>query len=151
MGDHLMKDNGEIPPAGASDSAALNAKNIERSATAVEGSADRTTLLAADRTALAAERTYAAWTRTALAALASGVGARTLLAGILPSWLNMVAASVLIAFSALCLVAGVWRELFTELPPPTPTVRRIPTPLLLLVNGFLVIVSLAALAGIWLE
>lgn len=42
-----------------SDSATLG---IEQSATAVDGSADRTTLLAVHRTALTAERTYAGWT-----------------------------------------------------------------------------------------
>jgi putative membrane protein len=133
-----------------SQSVSTSARRIERSASAVESSTDRTTRLAADRTVLAAERTYAAWTRTALASLASGVGARTILAGVLPYWLEMMAASVLIAFSALCFLAGVWRELFIRLPPPEPNVRRIPTPLLLLVNGFLAAVSIAALVGVWL-
>ena len=41
--------------------------------------------LAADRTVYAAERTYAAWVRTGLAAMASGVGAKKLLEGVIPS------------------------------------------------------------------
>jgi putative membrane protein len=46
--------------------------------------ADRQAQLAADRTLFAAERTYAAWVRTGLAALASGVGAKKLLEGVIP-------------------------------------------------------------------
>ena len=61
--------------------------------------ADRRTELAADRTVLAAERTYAAWMRTGFAALASGVGARTLLASVMGHWLVMGVGTVLIVFS----------------------------------------------------
>lgn len=46
---------------------------------------DRRTVLAADRTVYAAERTYAAWMRTGLTALASGVGAKALLADVVPA------------------------------------------------------------------
>ncbi|MBV9063879.1 MAG: DUF202 domain-containing protein [Alphaproteobacteria bacterium] len=112
--------------------------------------ADRRTQLAADRTVLAAERTYAAWMRTGFAALASGVGARTLLAGVLGHWLVMGVGSVLILFSAFCFGAAVWRELFAGAPPPGTDVRRIPSGVLYFVNGFLALVALAALAGIWL-
>jgi len=52
-----------------------------------QDSADRRTQLAADRTVFAAERTYAAWVRTGLAALASGVGAKKLLEGVVPEWM----------------------------------------------------------------
>ncbi|WP_112543229.1 DUF202 domain-containing protein [Rhizobium sp. BK379] len=48
---------------------------------------DRRTVLAADRTVYAAERTYAAWMRTGLTALASGIGAKALLAEVVPEFL----------------------------------------------------------------
>ena len=111
--------------------------------------ADRRTELAADRTVLAAERTYAAWMRTGFAALASGVGARTLLAGVLSHWLVMGVGTVLIVFSGFCFGAAIWRELFAGAPPPRPDVRHIPRGLLYVVNGFLILVSVAAMIGIW--
>src|SRR6185295_14379880 len=97
-----------------------------------------------------AERTYAAWIRTGLAALASGVGARALLEGVVHPALAAATGSVLILFSAFCFVAAVWRELWSGAPPPVPDIRRLPQPLLLAVNGFLVLVALAALVGVWL-
>ena len=112
--------------------------------------AERRTELAADRTVLAAERTYAAWMRTGFAALASGVGARTLLAAALGHWLVMGVASVLIVFSGFCFGAAVWREMFARLPTSQRDVRRIPQQVLYFVNGFLALVSLAALVGIWM-
>jgi len=114
-------------------------------------SADRRTVLAADRTVLAAERTYAAWVRTGLAALASGIGARALLQKMLPEWLIITTGSVLILFGGFCFVAGVWRELRPGAPPPPPDTRRIPAWLLITVNGFLFLVSCAALPGLWLN
>ena len=80
-----------------------SAKELKHSSYAIEDSADRTTQLAADRTILAAERTYAAWVRTGLFALASGIGARALLTGLLPEWLIQADASMLIAFSDVLL------------------------------------------------
>ena len=126
-----------------------SAKQLERSADAVESSADRNTQLAANRTVLAAERTYAAWVRTALAALASGVGARALLADVVPDWMGLLAGSVLILFSMFCLIAGVWRELYPGASPPKPDVAHLPTFALIAVNGVLTLVALAALVGIW--
>ncbi len=114
-----------------------------------EGQADRRTVLAADRTVYAAERTYAAWMRTGLAALASGIGAKALLADVIPEILIVLAGSILVLFSAFCFVVAVIREFRPGPPPPEPDIRKIPASLLLLVNGILVIVCLAALLGVW--
>ena len=127
----------------------VSAEHLEHSAEEQTDSADRRTELAADRTVLAAERTYAAWVRTGLAALASGIGARALLDKIVPNWLIGVTGSVLILFSGFCFVAAVWRQM-SKVRPPRPDTPRIPAALLVAVNGFLLIVSFAALIGIWL-
>jgi putative membrane protein len=126
-----------------------SAKELKHSSYRIEDSADRTTRLAADRTILAAERTYAAWVRTGLFALASGIGARALLTGLLPDWLIRADASMLIAFSMFCFGAAIWRHVNPGPPPPIPDVRQISRPLLIAVNLFLALVSLAALIGIW--
>jgi putative membrane protein len=126
-----------------------SAKELEHSSSRIESSADRTTRLAADRTILAAERTYAAWVRTGLFALASGIGARALLNGVLPEWLIKADASMLIAFSVFCFAAAIWRHLNPGPPPPRPAVQQIPRAVLITVNTFLGLVSIAALIGIW--
>jgi putative membrane protein len=126
-----------------------SAEKLQDSSARIEDSADRRTQLAADRTIFAAERTYAAWVRTGLVALASGIGAKKLLGGIVPDWLITVNASVLVIFSAFCFVAGVWRQLDPGPPPPRPDAKRLPPALLIALNGILAIVSLAALLGIW--
>jgi putative membrane protein len=138
------------PRVAAASAATLkqSASAVRRSTEAQEESADRRTELAADRTVLAAERTYAAWVRTGLAALASGVGARALLDHVIPTWLAAATGAVLSAFAAFCFVAGVWRELEPGAPPPRPDTPRIPRLLLLTVNGFLVLVALAAVVGV---
>jgi putative membrane protein len=128
---------------------AVSAAHLEHSAEEQTDSADRRTELAADRTVLAAERTYAAWVRTGLAALASGIGARALLDKIVPNWLVGTTGSVLILFSGFCFIAAVWRQMI-KVAPPRPDTRPIPAALLIAINGFLLIVSLAALVGIWL-
>jgi uncharacterized membrane protein YidH (DUF202 family) len=46
--------------------------------------------------AFAVERTYAAWVRTGLLAMASGIGAKALLAELLPQWLIIATGSVLV-------------------------------------------------------
>jgi putative membrane protein len=114
-----------------------------------EASADRRTELAANRTVLAAERTYAAWVRTGLVSLAAGVGAKKMLDGVLPEWVIVLTGSVLVAFAAFCFVAAVWRELFPGTPPPQPDVHRLPRALLFALNGFLALVALAVLFGVW--
>ena len=86
-----------------SEKIAESAQELRSSSAAIEGSAEQTTRLAADRNVLAAERTYAAWVRTGLFALASGVGTRALLTGLVPEWLILANASVLIAFSVFVL------------------------------------------------
>jgi putative membrane protein len=127
-----------------------SAQALQRSAGAQQDSADRRTELAADRTVLAAERTYAAWVRTGLAALASGAGAKAVLEPLLPVWFVNLTGTVLVAFSGFCFVAGVWRELKPGAPPPPPDTRRLPNALLIVLNGFLVLVSLATGAALWL-
>ena len=128
---------------------AASAEKLETSSERIEDSADRRTELAADRTILAAERTYAAWVRTGLLALASGIGAKKLLEGIVPDWLVSANGTLLILFSAFCFVAAVWRNLNPGPPPPRPDVPRIKPWLLIAMNGFLALVSLAALVGVW--
>ena len=138
-------------------------RNVERSAEATQSAAastavaadkaksaaERNTELAADRTVFAAERTYAAWVRTGLVGLASGIGARKLLEGSVPGWMVVATGSVLIAFSAFCFAAGIWRQLVVGTAPPEPDVRQLPPVILLVVNGFLALVALAALFGLW--
>jgi putative membrane protein len=126
-----------------------SAAETQQSAARIETSADLNTRLAADRNILAAERTYAAWVRTGLFALASGIGAHALLHGVVPAWLALADASVLIAFSIFCFGAAIWRHLNPGPPPPMPQLKAIPRPVLIGVNGFLALVSLAALVGIW--
>ena len=126
-----------------------SAKTVARSTTELTDSADRRTVLAGDRTLLAAERTYAAWVRTALAALASGVGARALMKDMMPAWVGKLTGSVLVIFAGFCLVAAVWREISGTSTPPAPDIRQIPKALLVPMNGFLLLVAIAALVGIW--
>ena len=116
----------------------------------MEMSADRRTELAANRTLFAAERTYAAWVRTGLVAMASGVGAKPALAGLVPDWLIGVTGTVLVLFSVFCFAAAVWRNLYPGPPPPAPDAKRLHPALLVLINGFLALVSIACLIGIWL-
>ena len=127
----------------------MSTERPEQSAENLEGSADRRTQLAADRTLFAAERTYAAWVRTGLVALASGIGAKKLLAGIIPEWTIVATGTLLVLFSAFCFAAAVWRELYPGPPQPAPDAPRIHPWLLVGVNGFLALVALAALIGIW--
>jgi putative membrane protein len=133
----------------AAERTAETAVRTAAAARSTEASADRRTELAANRTVLAAERTYAAWVRTGLMSLAAGVGAKKTLGGVLPEWAVVLTGSVLAAFAAFCFAAAVWRELYPGTPPPRPDVRRLPRTLLFALNGFLVLVALAALLGVW--
>jgi putative membrane protein len=126
-----------------------SAHEVHRATVHVETSAERTTRLAADRTMLAAERTYAAWVRTGLFALASGVGARAILTGLMPKWLILADASALILFSVFCFAAAIWRHLQPGTAPPVPHVRQLPPAVLVALNAFLALVSMAALLGMW--
>ena len=126
-----------------------SAQTLEATSVELEDSADRRTELAGDRTMLAAERTYGAWVRTGLLALASGLGAKAGLAGVVPEWMIIANGSVLVLFSAFCFIAAVWRHLNAFPPPPKPDTKRIHPLILVVVNGFRIVVSLAALFGIW--
>lgn len=126
-----------------------SARAVEQSMDQVADSADRRTVLAGDRTLLAAERTYAAWIRTALAALASGIAGKALLKDILPQWIGRTAGTILILFAGFCIIAAVWRELNGISKASHPDLRPMPRALLVPMNIFLLLVVLAALAGIW--
>jgi putative membrane protein len=115
-----------------------------------EAQDDPRILYAADRTVLAAERTYAAWVRTGLTSLIAGVGAKASLGNVLPEWVILFTATLLVLFSAFCFLAGVWRNLFPGHDSPQRSdVRQIPRALLALVNGGLLLVALGALLGVW--
>jgi len=76
-------------------------------------------------------------------------GKGALLAELLPQWLIIATGSVLVFFSAFCFGAAVWRHLDPGVPPPRADMFRIPPWILIAVNGFLALVALAALLGIW--
>lgn len=82
--------------------------------------------------------------------MAAGVGAKALLSGLVPETLASLTASVLLLFSGCCFVAGVWRVWQPGVPPPSPDIRPLPIALLLVMNGFLLSITLVALVGLWL-
>jgi putative membrane protein len=124
-------------------------ERMARDTARMEFSADRRTELAANRTMFAAERTYAAWVRTGLVAMASGVGAKPALSGLLPNWLIGLTGTVLVLFSVFCFAAAVWRQFYAGPPPPVPDAKRLHPALMVLLNSFLALVSIACLIGIW--
>jgi putative membrane protein len=111
-----------------------------------EPAGDRNTQLAVDRTVLAVERTYAAWVRTGLAGLASGIAAKKFLAGIVSDPLITLSGALLVLFGAFCFIAAIWRQTFH--PRPTADMPRIKANLLMVVTGFLLLVSLVALFAV---
>ena len=125
-----------------------SAKKLKESSVRIEDSADRRTELASNRTALAAERTYSAWIRTGLFSLASGAGAKGVLAGLMPNWIVLADSSALIMFSIFCFCAAVWRMNHSGATRPGPDVPRIDQRILVAMSIFLSIVSAAALWGI---
>ncbi|HZC38693.1 MAG TPA: hypothetical protein VE221_08470, partial [Sphingomicrobium sp.] len=58
-------------------------------------------------------------------------------------------ATVLILFAAFCLIAAIWRE-FNGLP-RRARLNVVPRSLLIPVNMFLVLATLAALVGVWMK
>jgi putative membrane protein len=67
----------------------------------------------------------------------------------MPEWAVLATGSVLVLFGAFCFVAAVWRELWVGAPTPQPDIRRLPRAALMALNGFLVLVCLGALPGVW--
>lgn len=65
--------------------------------------------LALDRTILANERTYQAWLRTGLAAFVSGLGTVKFLKNVMPLWMLLSIASLLILLSAAAFLQAAWR------------------------------------------
>lgn len=120
---------------------------LKQTARRVTQGEDQRDQLAEDRTVLAVERTYAAWIRTGLTALAAGIGARALLAEILPAWVGLTTGFVLILFSVFCFVVALSRQLRPR--HASPTTPPLPRLWLLLLTGFLALVALAASAAIW--
>jgi putative membrane protein len=110
-----------------------------------ETTPDHRNELAADRTVYAAERTYAAWVRTGLAAMASGIGAKKLLEGVIPEWAILLTGSVLVLFATFSFAVGIWREVMPGPPPPRGFVRRIHPALIVFFNICLLLVSLASI------
>ena len=125
-----------------------SATKLKESTVRIEDSADRRTELASNRTALAAERTYSAWIRTGLFSLASGAGAKGVLAGLMPMWIVIADSGALIVFSIFCFCAAVWRFDRSGATRPDPDVPRIDARILVAMSAFLSIVSLAALWGV---
>ncbi|RZA15438.1 MAG: DUF202 domain-containing protein [Lysobacteraceae bacterium] len=142
-----MATNTEHQAAKAQEKLADSADTLVESAETQEDSADRRTRLAADRTLLAAERTYAAWMRTGLASLAAGIGAKALLDKHVPPWMVLAASIVLIVFAEFCFVAGIWRELTGKALRPDPDTAKLPAWLLVVFNGFLLVLGAAVLIG----
>ncbi|GGD94414.1 hypothetical protein GCM10011515_12800 [Tsuneonella deserti] len=132
----------------AQEKLADSADTLVDSAETQEDSASRRTKLAADRTLLAAERTYAAWMRTGLASLAAGIGAKALLDKLVAPWMVLATSLALIVFAGFCFVAGIWRELTGRSLRPAPDAAKFPEWLLLVFNGFLVVLVAMVLVGI---
>ena len=127
---------------------AKSADKLVESADEQTDSADRRTELAGDRTTLAAERTYAAWVRTGLASLGTALALRSLLQSAIGDRLALASALLLGLFAEFCFVAAVWREMGGAMPQSREDIRRIPTGLLIGVNGLLGLLGLIVLVGL---
>ncbi len=66
----------------------------------------------------------------------------------MPNWLVLTSSIVLIVFAEFCFVAGIWRELTGNALRPDPDAAKLPAWLLLVFNGFLVLLGIAVLIGI---
>jgi putative membrane protein len=89
-----------------------------------------------------------AWIRTGLFSLASGAGAKGVLAGLMPMWIVVADSGALIVFSIFCFCAAAWRFDRSGATRPDPDVPRIDTRILVAMSAFLSVVSLAALWGV---
>ncbi|MCU7958674.1 MAG: DUF202 domain-containing protein [gamma proteobacterium symbiont of Bathyaustriella thionipta] len=90
------------------DRATVFARHCFTGAYMPESEPDRNTL-ALDRTILANERTYQAWLRTGLAALASGLGVVKFMREIMPLWMLLSLAGMLILLAVASFLQASWR------------------------------------------
>jgi len=133
----------------SADATKKAAQETKVAAQSTLSSAEQALQISADQLVFAAERTYAAWVRTGLVSLASGIGAKKLLGGLVPEWMAIAAGAILVLFSAFCFVAGIWRHLRPGLRAPLKAnVPQMPTAILMIVSGFLAIVALVALVSV---
>jgi putative membrane protein len=86
-----------------------------------------------------------------LFAVASGAGAKGVLAGLMPVWVILIDGSVLILFSIFCFAGAVWRIRNSGAVRPDPDVPQIDHRILIAMSVLLSLVSLAALSGLWLS
>jgi putative membrane protein len=121
----MPKSSASVAIKAQSEKVADSAKKLKESSVRIEDSADRRTELASNRTALAAKRTYSAWIRTGLLSLASGTGAKGVLAGLMPAWVILADSSALMLFSVFCYLAAIWRFNNSGASHPNPDVPRI--------------------------
>ncbi|WP_162913319.1 DUF202 domain-containing protein [Rhodospirillaceae bacterium SYSU D60014] len=111
--------------------------------------AEDRTEYAADRTALANERTCSAWIRTGLAALAAGLGVARFLGGTLPEWAVEIIAAMLVLCAVAAFSFSAWRYHGLQARLQRARVRSIPFPLILMLNGVLILAAVVGLVGLW--
>lgn len=108
------------------------------------------TTLAMDRTILANERTFQAWIRTGLSALATGLGVSRFLNETMPLWMLLSIATILIVFSILAFALAAWRYRHLHVRVAHLEVDTTPLWLVHASAGFLTIMGLLALAGVYI-
>jgi len=113
----------------------------------VESEADRNTL-ALDRTILANERTYQAWLRTGLAALASGLGVVKFMRDVIPLWMLLTLASLLILLAVASFVQASWRYSHIHVRMAHLDIDAMPVWIAKVVSLLLAGVSMLVLAGL---